>query len=355
MLLYFILNMKRISLNIIYILAISVQLIAQYNYVPNYSFEQYDTCPDGSSYLTPSCDDWFAPCAIMTPEPPSPFSVNGWGSSDYYNICSANPQSSIPNNSIGFQYLKTGDAYSGFALISRMNLIYTINGKEYIEVELQKKLVYGREYCLEFYYSIARYGANYDYSIFNIGALLTDTLQTRVINSNTLYPANIIASPQLQKKLPNSQDTVNWIKAQSNFISNGTEKWLTIGNFQNTDTNITSGIYIYVYIDDVKLYYCGPDTTIKPPDSLIIPNVFTPNGDGYNDVFDYENQQQWEFETQIFSRWGNLVFENRESKNWDGSIDGELAAPGVYFYVIRAVGIRGGEIRIYRGTVSVLY
>ena len=346
--------MKVLIIYIIVVFALSNILIAQYNYVPNYSFEIYDTCPNGLSYLTPSCDDWFDPCALMTPEPPPPFSINGWGTADYYNICSANIHSSIPNNSIGFQYPLSGNAYSGFAILSRMNLIYTINGKEYIEVELHKKLVFGREYCLEFNYSIARYGVNYDYSIFKIGALLTDTLQSRVINPNMLYPANIIATPQIQKNLPNIQDTINWIKVKSHFISAGAEKWLTIGNFQNTDTNITSGIYIYVYIDDVKLYYCGPDTTPQPTDSMIVPNVFTPNGDGYNDKFEYENQEQWEFETQVFSRWGNLVFENNNSENWGGFYKNEKVSPGVYFYVIRAVGIRGGEIRVYRGTVTVM-
>ncbi len=347
--------MKIIIINIIITFVLSINLKAQYNYVPNYSFEKYDTCPDGLAYLTPYCNDWFDPCALMIPEPPSPFSVNGWGSADYFNECSINPNSSIPNNSVGFQYPLNGNAYSGFALISRMNLAYTINGKEYIESELKKKLVFGREYCLEFYYSIARYGANYNYSIFKIGALLTDTLQTRVIAPNTLYPANIIANPQTQNNLPTNQDTINWIKVNSNFISNGNEKWLTIGNFQNTDTNITDGLYVYVYIDDVKLYYCGPDTTAQSTDSMIVPNVFTPNGDGYNDIFEYKNQEQWEFETQIFGRWGNLVFDNSNSENWDGTYQGERVSSGVYFYIIKAQAIKTRKIRIYKGTVTVMY
>ena len=354
LLLYFFF-MKILIIYIIVVFGLSSNLIAQYNYVPNSSFEEYDTCPDGLTYLTPSCDDWFDPCALMSPEPPSPFSINGMGSADYYHICSTNPNSSIPNNLVGFQYPLSGSAYSGFALLSRANLIYTINGKEYIEVELKKKLVFGREYCLEFHYSIAKYGSNYDYSVFNIGALLTDTLQTRVINPNTLYPANIIATPQVQKKLLNNKDTINWIKVKSNFVSNGTENWLTIGNFQNTDTNITSGLYVYVYIDDVKLYYCGPDTTPQPTDSMIVPNVFTPNDDGINDKFEFKNQEQWEYETQIFNRWGHLIFDNSKSENWDGYLNGVQATPGVYYYVIRAAAIKTGKVVVYRGTVTVLY
>jgi len=344
--------MKRISLNIIYILAISFQLIAQYNYVPNYSFEQYDSCPTTAAGVDIFCKYWFTPTSQMFILPAFPYSYLGGGSSDYYNFCSTNQNIQIPTNLSGNQNTKDGFAYVGI-LFQNDNI--TIDYKEYIEIELHKALSNNKEYCVEFYYSIAErfdYIPNSYYPI-ELGALLTDTIVSRQSGINTQQPQNIYAIPQINQQLPLVIDTLNWIKVSGSFIAKGGEQYLTIGNFQHTDT--LTGKNVYVYIDDVKLYYCGPDTTIKPPDSLIIPNVFTPNGDGYNDVFEYKNQQQWEFETQIFSRWGNLVFENRESKNWDGRIDGELAAPGVYFYVIRAVGIRGGEIRIYRGTVSVLY
>jgi len=39
----------------------------------------------------------------------------------------------------------------------------------------------------------------------------------------------------------------------------------------------------------------------------------------------------------------------------DGRIDGELVTSGVYFYVIKAVAIKTGEIIIYKGTVTIMY
>jgi len=345
--------MKRIIINIILTFAISINLIAQYNYVPNYSFEDKNNCPNDISELDPDCKYWFTPMSLMTvlPIPPYSYPNSPWGSSEYYNKCADNNDFCTPKNIFGYQHAYTGNAFCGISFFD--NRVEFIDYKEYIEIKLNKILKYNNIYCIEFYYSISGYFNNNNYYPIELGALLTDTIVLRQSGINTQQPQNIYAIPQISQQLPLLRDTLNWIKVSGSFIANGGEQYLTIGNFQNTDTLTNKGVYIY--IDDVKLYYCGPDTTPKPLDSLIIPNVFTPNGDGYNDAFEYENQQQWEFETQIFSRWGNLVFENRDSKNWDGRIDGELTAPGVYFYVIRAVGIRGGEIRIYRGTVSVMY
>lgn len=70
---------------------------------------------------------------------------------------------------------------------------------------------------------------------------------------------------------------------------------------------------------------------------LYTPNIFSPNGDGFNDVFrsfpicDLLNYQQ-----QIFDRWGNLVFESYATdESWDGTHKGQKADLGTYTYLIR--------------------
>lgn len=110
----------------------------------------------------------------------------------------------------------------------------------------------------------------------------------------------------------------------------------------------------YIYVDDVSLWYCGPDTTHEPADSMIIPNVFTPNGDGYNDKFVYKHQEQWTFETSVYNRWGDLVFHDSISQNWDGTINGNPASEGTYFYIIRSEAISNGEKKVYNGVVQLL-
>jgi gliding motility-associated-like protein len=66
------------------------------------------------------------------------------------------------------------------------------------------------------------------------------------------------------------------------------------------------------------------------------PNVFTPNGDGVNDVYKiYLTCNILSFQMQIFNRWGNLVFVSKNHENgWTGSLDGHWAEEGVYPYQI---------------------
>lgn len=68
------------------------------------------------------------------------------------------------------------------------------------------------------------------------------------------------------------------------------------------------------------------------------PNVFTPNGDGINDIFTARTNGKFEFTISIYSRWGNLVFESKKPEKtvvWDGRLkDGSYASTGVYYYVV---------------------
>jgi gliding motility-associated-like protein len=64
-----------------------------------------------------------------------------------------------------------------------------------------------------------------------------------------------------------------------------------------------------------------------------LPNVFTPNGDGENDEFMIFVKNPKTVRLTIFNRWGNPVYEITETTpSWDGIINGNLAAEGVYFY-----------------------
>lgn len=326
-------------------------LLSQTNLIPNYSFEEKDSCGMGWRAIDLLCKDWFTPMKYLDTAY-NPYTPNNYGSSEYYNKCNI-PDFSVPNNLFGYQLAKTGKAYAGFGLLvihHPPNYPYH-NKKEYIEVMLKSGLSQNRKYCVEFYYSIANWTTESFYFPITIGALITDTLVKRK-PSELYYFTDIHANAQIRQRLPNILDTLNWIKVSGTFTAKGGEKYLTIGNFDNTDTIYKPGIY--VLIEDVKLWYCGADTSREAADTLIIPNVFTPNGDGYNDVFNYKNQQQWDFETQIYNRWGELLF-SANNTNWDGYYKGKKVSEGVYFYKITAKAIETEEIRVYNGAVHVFY
>jgi len=80
-----------------------------------------------------------------------------------------------------------------------------------------------------------------------------------------------------------------------------------------------------------------------------LPNVFTPNNDGINDVFKAMPHSLGHlnmfFTIRIFNRWGNQVFESNDMNfEWDGNqSNGQPAPTGTYFWVVE-LGVPGGEI-----------
>lgn len=75
-------------------------------------------------------------------------------------------------------------------------------------------------------------------------------------------------------------------------------------------------------------------------EGILVPNVFTPNGDGINDEFTLPNSGMSEYHIQIFDRWGVMVFESQDSQfHWNGYAnngDGKLCTSGTYYFVLRA-------------------
>ena len=73
--------------------------------------------------------------------------------------------------------------------------------------------------------------------------------------------------------------------------------------------------------------------------TLYTPNVFTPSGDGLNDLFLSEGILIAEFHIRIFNRWGELIFQaNDINQGWDGKYKNEFMKDGIYVYVITGKG-----------------
>ncbi len=118
------------------------------------------------------------------------------------------------------------------------------------------------------------------------------------------------------------------------------------------DENIDPYTYLHPGNYFVKLIVKsdkGPDvcvdemiltTPIVVDTSLVqVPNVFTPNGDGKNDVWRAKSQSLKSFHAIVFNRWGRVVYEwKNPDEGWNGKVNGKWATPGTYFYVITAVG-----------------
>lgn len=116
----------------------------------------------------------------------------------------------------------------------------------------------------------------------------------------------------------------------------------------------TNGIYTYnepgtFYVTLFTYNGVCVDTTtdtivITGPSTITIPNVFTPNDDGLNDLFHVECVGIDTIDVKIFNRWGELVgWYNGKNGWWDGYsvLAGLKVSEGSYYYLVKAEGIDG--------------
>lgn len=87
---------------------------------------------------------------------------------------------------------------------------------------------------------------------------------------------------------------------------------------------------------------------INDSSGVTLPNVFTPNGDGINDVFKPIAAGMSSMKVDIYTRWGNYVYGWEEVNGyWDGhTTSGEACHTGVYFYVVQATGFDGKSYKL---------
>lgn len=130
------------------------------------------------------------------------------------------------------------------------------------------------------------------------------------------------------------------------------------------DLNESGTYYIrlqatYVYADGREV----PDETeayaIQVSESMLkVPNAFSPNDDGINDVFRVSYRSLVRFEAHIYNRWGQQLHRwglDSIDEGWDGTYHGKPVKDGVYFIVVEAEGSDGikykhkGDITLLRG------
>jgi gliding motility-associated-like protein len=105
------------------------------------------------------------------------------------------------------------------------------------------------------------------------------------------------------------------------------------------------------------------DIWVNPKKNVFIPNVFSPNGDGVNDIFKPftdENVKTLKV-FRIFNRWGDLIFERKNIDatttiidGWDGYYNGQPVQTDVYVYHIELEYKDGKVVQLY-GDVTLTY
>ena len=291
------------------------------NLVPNPGIEFLTTyrCP----YLI---DNWYSPNSETT---------------DFLSACSGQ----TPYNYFGIQDPFDGIGYCGIRTYSGPEewSMYS-QYREYLAVKLIQPLERDYIYKVSFKYSVAD---NAGYTCDRLGIFLSeDSIQGfKVLNyiPQIENPAGIFLT-----------DSVNWNTISGDYIANGGEEFIAIGNFYpdnqtsaiyyDPNPGIYAKYYTYVYIDHVEV--------IKDPDYVpvypyfIIPNLVTVNGDQMNDVFKISTNQNFTaFDVSVYNCWGAKVFDSTSQDfEWAG------ATLGVYYYQITT-----NKRDNYKGWVHVIH
>lgn len=127
------------------------------------------------------------------------------------------------------------------------------------------------------------------------------------------------------------------------FTKAGTHNIVVYATFINGNDTIA---YTQEYWDEI-----GPMRVTISESILEMPNAFSPNGDGINDIYKAKDGYQSiiEFHAYIFNRWGQKLYEwDDPAGGWDGKYNGKDVKQGVYFVLVKAKGADGRTFNIRR-------
>nr|MDQ3048616.1 gliding motility-associated C-terminal domain-containing protein [Bacteroidota bacterium] len=222
----------------------------------------------------------------------------------------------VPNNDIGYQYAKTGQAYAGF---------YTYTGifREYIQTPLIANLVPSQNYLVEFYVSL---GDTFSIATHSIGLYFSDTAISTATSG-----AVINVTPQIANNVVDNQliDKIGWTKISGTYVANGSEQFITIGNFLDDSSSDTTQLsegsypYSYYYIDDVSII------CMDCPELQV--DIFIPSFISGDDFFEIKGLSE-NNELLIFNSLGQIIF---KEQNYSNSFSALQVNTGMYYYSLR--------------------
>jgi len=247
---------------------------AQINLVRNPSLEQYTICPSSWDEIS-FAKYWNSLDTVYEPDSAASY---GLCAPDYCNTCATWAGVSIPTGGYYYRYPRTGNAMTQVRIFYDESISFPSH-RDYLQGKLYSNLIAGQSYCVTYYTNLEN-GSGYATN--NVDAYLDDGA-IDAYGYNCGMPINGITPQIIDTAI--IYDTLNWVKIQGNFIANGTEKFITIGNFYDkTHTNYVAVTYPsgagntfgFYLIDDVSVIasnttaYAGPDVTIAPGDSAWI-------------------------------------------------------------------------------------
>jgi len=209
------------------------------NLIKNSSFEVYKDCPNALGEFGDNVNSWSSPTL---------------GTTDYFNMCST--VMSAPENFNGIQYTKDGEAYAGLYFYAPGDY------REYIQVQLKRKLKANKKYHLSFYISLAE---GSDFAVKDFGVVCSykqiEIKTKKELSKGRLFSLKGNKFHSFEINHPQfHEDKSDWLKVTTSFIAKGYEQFLVLGNLRNN--KLTRKVQTkrhetkrgaYYYIDQITL------------------------------------------------------------------------------------------------------
>lgn len=215
----------------------------EHNLVPNPSFESLDGKIKGAGSIEVA-----APWQSMTLNPVDLFSTEA-KSSDY----------AAPENKFGKEEARTGSNYAGIVFFGYRGR----TPRTYLGVELTRALEAGKEYCLKFHVSLSDMSK---YAVNNLGMYFSKEEISEKKEGNLLY------EPHMMSVVNNAYEKqFLWTAICGNYVADGGEKYLIIGNFKTDEETQQETIRLsreFSGRQNYDAYYFIDDVSVIPTDKL---------------------------------------------------------------------------------------
>jgi gliding motility-associated-like protein len=201
---------------------------------------------------------------------------------------------------------------------------------------------------------------SYNYSVTDINnctisGTVTITQPQQILLSVNPDSATIKLSESVQLLATTNYDpNANYLWSPANLLSCVTCPNPSITTYQSVDLQVQ----VTVNVNGVDCYAeADVPITVIPDYTIFIPNSFTPNADGLNDMFKlFGNIPAIKnIEVTVFNRIGEKVYQSYYAEfEWDGKYQGKYVDPGVYVYLVKATFLDNNTEKILKGGLTII-
>lgn len=317
---------------------LTIQIAWAQNLVPNPSFEKYYQCPGtytnfGTKHFAPG---WYSP---------------SHGTPDLFNRCSFG-DASVPHNWAGVSQALRGQGYAGIYV-----WITKTNYREYLQAELNERLVPGRKYLVELYFKLSAFSK---YSIDRIGVLLSDS--SREVTHDQILDYKPSYTHVMDSAY--NRGTGLWNRVQFVYEAKGGEGFITIGNFSSDEETKKFHIHFskanermlnraaYFYIDDVSVIAIDSTRKEMSLDTLSIAVDQVKTNETYTLKHIHFSFDSFELLPSSFAELDRLITVLQKNPQWKVELTGHTDDQGSDAYNLRLSQSRAisvGEYLVQKG------